>query len=213
MHPALPAVHNSTTVQTLQEMYAEEGGDGEKGNILKALPRNLWQKSTFDPFRIKTLPAPSPKIWLLSISLVPLSKTDKLSTYNVAVSKGASCGHTPKGNFTLLICSVVQARLPPRDAAVHVRQVIQAACLACTDRNMRNNTFPAVGSEDKDMFANFVLSFTLGVGCCFPRQHMLAVGWDGFSCSSCLEMLTVPCCWSSIPFLSCTQPAQPAVPV
>lgn len=142
------------TVQTLQEIYVEEGSDGKKGNVLKALPRNLWQKSTFNPFRIKMLPAPFPRILAPERFPAALSKTDKLSTYNIAVSKGASCGHTPKGYFTLLICSVVQARLPPRDAAVHVRQVIQAACLACTDRNTRNITFPAVGSEDNDMFAN-----------------------------------------------------------
>lgn len=142
------------TVQTLQEIYVEEGSDGKKGNVLKALPRNLWKKSTFNPFRIKMLPAPFPRILAPERFPAALSKTDKLSTYNIAVSKGASCGHTPKGYFTLLICSVVQARLPPRDAAVHVRQVIQAACLACTDRNTRNITFPAVGSEDNDMFAN-----------------------------------------------------------
>jgi len=83
------------------------------------------------------------------------SKTDKLSTYSIAVGEGACCGNTPKGYFTLLICSIVQARLPSRDAAVHVRQVIQAVCLACADRDIRNITFPAVGSKDNDMFANF----------------------------------------------------------
>lgn len=141
------------TVQTLQEMYVEEGGDAEKGNILKSAKKFVAEKH-LRSLQNKNSASPFSQILAAEHFPAALSKTDKLSTYNTAVSEGASCGHTPKGYFTLLICSVVQARLPPWDAAVHVGQVIQAACLACTDRNMRNNTFPAVGSEDKDMFAN-----------------------------------------------------------
>lgn len=89
-------------MQILQEIYVEEGGDEEKRNILIALPRNLWQKSTFDPFRIKMLPASSPEFWLLNISQLPLARQTNFLPTTLVSAKVQAVAMLPKA---ILHCS------------------------------------------------------------------------------------------------------------
>lgn len=70
--------------------------------FLKALPRNPWQKSTFDPFRIKTPPAPSPEFWLLNISLLPLARQTNFLPTTLLSAKVQAVATLPKA---ILHCS------------------------------------------------------------------------------------------------------------